>query len=207
MECGLPAGGAQSLDQLRPAVIEAFAGPGEIGADVIVFASDLLADPEKDGGPGGTLLGDDEPRQLESCVGPVPDSGVTEQLLHGYDMAVAGRRPWPIRPHHAALTLFGYGPCFGLCVNPVTAAGHNAAYGVELRTAERFTVRFVDGEYRLEPSDSGPVDCTLTADPVSFLLVGSGRLSQWAAIALGGLEVGGNRPDLALGFTDLFLFP
>jgi hypothetical protein len=55
--------------------------------------------------------------------------------------------------------------------------------------------------------DSGPVDCTITADPVAFLLVGSGRLSQWDAIALGLLEAGGDRPELALGFTDLFLFP
>jgi hypothetical protein len=36
-----------------------------------------------------------------------------------------------------------------------------------------------------------------------MLLVSSGRLSQWAAIALGLLRAGGRRPDLALGFGRL----
>ena len=49
--------------------------------------------------------------------------------------------------------------------------------------------------------------CTIRADPVAFLLVSSGRVSQWVAIALGLLQVGGDRPDLALRFNDLFLFP
>lgn len=132
---------------------------------------------------------------------------LAEHLLHGYDMALAVHQPWPIDPHLAALGLFGYGPAYGLCLNPATTAGHTAGYGIEFRTGERFTIRFVDGEYSLEPPDSGPVDCTITADPVAFLLVGSGRLSQWDAIALGLLEASGDRPELALGFTDLFLFP
>lgn len=130
-----------------------------------------------------------------------------EHLIHGYDIATATGRPWPIRPEDAALALFGYGVGYGLCLNPAATAGHTAGYGLELRTGERFTVRFVDGEYRLEPPDSGPVDCTITADPAAFLLIGAGRMNQWAAIALGVLEVGGNRPDLALQFNDLFLFP
>jgi len=122
-------------------------------------------------------------------------------------MAVAVHRPWPITASEAGLALFGYGVAYGLCLNPATTAGHTAGYGIEFTTGERFTIRFVDGEYRLEPPDSGSVDCTLTADPVAFLLVGSGRLSQWAAIALGVITVSGDRPDLALEFGDRFLFP
>jgi hypothetical protein len=68
-------------------------------------------------------------------------------------------------------------------------------------------VRFVDGEYRLEGAGSGPVDTTISADPVAFLMVGSGRLSVSGAIALGLLTVGGDRPELAVGFPDLFLYP
>lgn len=130
-----------------------------------------------------------------------------EELLHGYDMARAVGQPWPIDPAQAMLVLYGYGPTYPLCVNPQTTAGLNAAYGIELRGAEGFTVRFVNGEYRAEPPDSGPVDCTISADPVAFLLVGAGRLSQWAAIALGLLSAGGARPELALGFNGLFVFP
>ena len=130
-----------------------------------------------------------------------------EHLVHGYDIAVALQRPWPITAEEAGLALFGYGVAYGLCLNPVTTAGHTAGYGIEFRTGERFTIRFVDGAYSLEPPGSGPVDCTITADPVAFLLVGSGRLSQWKAIALGVMEVGGEWPDLALEFGNRFLFP
>lgn len=134
-------------------------------------------------------------------------AALAEHLLHGYDMAVAVGRPWPIDPHQAALALFGYGPSFGLWLNPATTYAHTAGYAIELTSGARFTIRFVDGEYRLEPPDSGPVDCMITADPVAMLLVGSGRLSQWIAITLGLLKTGGDRPELALRFTDLFLFP
>lgn len=155
---------------------------------------------------------DDETEVLWHCetVITVPQLvaiAAAEHLVHGYDMAVAVRRPWPISQDQAAVCLFGYGAAYGLCLNPATTTGHTAAYGIEFRTGERFTIRFDGGEYRLDPPDSGPVDCTITADPAAFLLVGSGRLSQWAAIALGAMEVGGNRPDLALSFGDLFLFP
>ena len=134
-------------------------------------------------------------------------TALAEHLLHGYDMALAVGQPWPIDPHHAALGVFGSGPRYGLCLNPSTTAAHTAGYAIELTTGERVTIRFVNGDYRLEPPGSGPVDCTITADPVAFLLVGSGRVSPWTAIALGLLEAGGDRPERALGFNNLFLFP
>jgi uncharacterized protein (TIGR03083 family) len=154
----------------------------------------------------------DEDEVLWHCQTRIPVAhllaiATAEHLVHGYDIAVAAQQPWPITAADAGLALFGYGVAYGLCLNPVTTAGHTAGYGIEFRTGERFTIRFVDGEYRLEPPDSGPVDCTLTADPVAFLLVGSGRVSQWQAIALGAMEVGGDRPDLALEFGNCFLFP
>jgi uncharacterized protein (TIGR03083 family) len=155
---------------------------------------------------------DDEQTVLWHCQThlPIPHLvaiATAEHLVHGYDMAVAVQRPWPITPEQAALALFGYGAAYGLCVNPATTAGHTAGYGIEFRTGERFTIRFVDGEYLVEAPDSGPVDCTISADPVAFLLVGAGRMTQWEAIALGVMEVGGDRPDLALSFGDCFLFP
>jgi hypothetical protein len=47
----------------------------------------------------------------------------------------------------------------------------------------------------------------ISADPVAFLLVMSGRLGQWAAIALGLMSASGDRPELALGMTGLFRYP
>ncbi|MGH9012060.1 MAG: maleylpyruvate isomerase N-terminal domain-containing protein [Acidimicrobiia bacterium] len=155
---------------------------------------------------------DDEQTVLWHCQFhiPVPNLlaiATAEHLVHGYDIALAAERPWPISAAEAGTALFGYGAAYGLCLNPATTAGHTAGYAIEFRTGERFTIRFVDGEYQVEPPDAGPVDCTITADPAAFLLVGAGRVSQWQAIALGAMEVGGDRPDLALSFGDRFLFP
>jgi hypothetical protein len=130
-----------------------------------------------------------------------------EQLLHGYDIAAAVGAPWSIDPGHAQLVLYGYAPCYGHIVNPKTAQGLNAGFGIEIRGGAAFTVRFTDGVYGVEPAGSLPIDCTISADPAAFLLVGSGRLSQWPAIALGLFSPGGSEPALALRFLDLFVYP
>jgi uncharacterized protein (TIGR03083 family) len=132
---------------------------------------------------------------------------VGEHLLHGYDIATAVGSPWPIDPHHAELVLYGYGPVYANVLNPATTRGLTASYGIELRGGPSFTVRFVDGTYSLEPPDSGAVDCTISADPVAYLLVAAGRMTQWEAIALGLISAGGKRPELALGFVPLFVYP
>ena len=130
-----------------------------------------------------------------------------EQILHGYDLAGALGRPWPIDPVDAAVVLTAYAPAFGVCLHPERTRGLSAGFGLELRGVGAMTVRFTDGVYGLEEAGSGPVNATLSADPVAFLMVGAGRLSRYEAIALGLLSLGGDDPDLALGFPDLFVFP
>jgi hypothetical protein len=58
--------------------------------------------------------------------------------------------------------------------------------------------------FGVEPP-GGPVDATPSADPVAFLMLGSGR--RYEAVALGGLTAGGARPDLAFDFPTLFVYP
>jgi uncharacterized protein (TIGR03083 family) len=130
-----------------------------------------------------------------------------EQLLHGYDIATAIGRPWPIDPADAELVLAAYAPVFGFVLNPETARGLSAGFGIELRGVGEMTVRFTDGVFALEEAGAAPVDATISADPVAFLMVGTGRLSRYEAIALGLMSVGGDRPDLAIRFQDLFLYP
>ncbi len=129
-----------------------------------------------------------------------------EVLLHGYDMATALNRPWPIDPGDAALVLAAATPVFALWVDPERTKDLDAAVGIELRGAGAMTARFTDGVFGIEPP-GGPVDATLSADPVAYLMVGSGRLSRCEAVALGGIVLGGNRPDLAFDFPTLFIFP
>jgi uncharacterized protein (TIGR03083 family) len=129
-----------------------------------------------------------------------------EVLLHGYDMAAALGLPWPIDAGDASLVLAAYTPLFAVHADGERTKGLTAAFGIELRGAGAMTVRFTDGVYAVEPA-GGPVDATLSADPVAFLMVGSGRLSRHEAVALGAVAVGGNRPDLAFDFPTLFVYP
>ena len=130
-----------------------------------------------------------------------------ELLLHGYDIATAIGRPWPIDRSATALVLAAYAPALGFILNPETARGLSAGFGIELQGLGEMTVRFTDGVYGLEDAGSAPVDATISADPVAFLMVGSGRCSRYEAIALGLISLGGNDPDLAIRFWDLFLYP
>ncbi|MGQ0465318.1 MAG: maleylpyruvate isomerase N-terminal domain-containing protein [Sporichthyaceae bacterium] len=137
------------------------------------------------------------PMSLAQTVGIV----IGEFAVHGWDIATAVRRPWPISAEVAGLALYGYTPLFGMCVGP-RAAGHTATYHLDL-SGGGVVARFVDGAFSIEPPE-GPVDATLAADPTTFLLVGTGRVSPWQAITLGTLHVDG---DLALGYFDLFDLP
>ncbi len=129
-----------------------------------------------------------------------------EYLLHGYDIAVAVRAPWPIDPRYAALGVRGFRACYSAIFNPATAAGLDATYRLDTAGTDPFFVRISDATYE-EPATPGSVDCVISADPVTALLVMSGRLSQWAAIALGRFTFSGDRPEIGPRFNDLFVFP
>lgn len=200
-------------------------GPAYRDAAALVIRQ-LLADiPERDPSRLAALLRDGTRRLLDTVAGrpddqPVPfhcgvqirlaelmSIMVGEYVLHGYDMAMAAGFPWPIDPAHAALVLDAYAALFGMCLNPTTTRSLSVAYEIELRGVGRSVVRFVDGEYGIDPAGSVPVDCVISADPVAYLLVAAGRISRWSAISLGLISAGGLRPELALGFGDLFVFP
>jgi SCP-2 sterol transfer family len=205
-----------------PSPIESLLDKAPVAAINSAFCADV---PETDPGKLAGLILDGLDRFLNVTAGRRGDQDVMwhcgtrvdladlaglalgEYLIHGYDVATTVGRPWPIAPEPAALALRGYLPMYALIVNPQAASGLTATYRIELRGGEKFTVRFTDGAYRLEPPASGPVDCTITADPVAFLLVVTGRLPAAAAIALGLWRLSGEWPELALGFTDLFVFP
>jgi len=152
----------------------------------------------------------DYPIDWDGCpVTPATLAGVLlgEVVMHGYDVAYALGRPWPIDPNHAGLILGAYGPLFPHIVNPERAKGHTAGYALDFGGGPVLTVRFTDGVIGLEPPGMGPVDVTLCSDPVTFLMVADGRLSQYEAIALGRMSARGDHPELAVRFKDLFVDP
>jgi hypothetical protein len=144
-----------------------------------------------------------------ALVTPATLAGVLlgEVVMHGYDVAYALGRPWPIDPGHAGLILGAYGPLFPHIVDPEASKGHSAGYALDFGGGPALTVRFTHGVIGLEPPGMGPVDVTICSDPVTFLMVADGRLSQYEAIALGRMSATGDRPELAVGFKDLFVNP
>ena len=50
-------------------------------------------------------------------------------------------------------------------------------------------------------------DCVITADPVAFLLLGYGRVSQLSPVLRGQLRPGGRKPWLAMKFGTLLSSP
>lgn len=205
-------GNAPGLPTLDPAVI----GP---------VLDQMIADfPESDPAKLGRLLLDAEEALLEALSTqrgdrPMLHAGVPftvaqfactmlgDQTLHGYEMAAAVGRPWPIEAQDALLILEAHLPLFGAMLHPEHTRDLTTAIGIELRGGRDVTVRFTDGAYSFEEGIANAVDATMSVDPVAFLLIESGRLSRYEATALRLLTVGGNQPDLALNFFDLIVYP
>lgn len=148
----------------------------------------------------------------------MPLSGVTCQLLsellvHGRDIAGAVGSPWPIDRGHASMVLTGFlFPSMGLLgrttVDHDAAAGVRATYEVRLRGGGgRAILAFHDGDLTVSRHRPGPVDCHLSVDPATFLLVSFGRMSQWSGVARGKLFAYGRKPWLGLKLRSLLTNP
>ena len=133
---------------------------------------------------------------------------VGEQLVHGWDLAMTLGRAWPVAVPEAHLVIRMVTSMMPLAANPATTSGLRAVFGVAVRQGgPRFVVAVDRGTVTVEPWGSRPVDCHLSAHPVALMLVGYGRIGQWAPIARGRLSAWGRRPWLALRFTNLFYNP
>jgi hypothetical protein len=133
--------------------------------------------------------------------------GVGEMVVHGYDIARAVKKPWPIDRQLACQILNGAGEGWPLFVDRKNVRGVTASYEISLRGGPKQVFRFVDGCLTVEPPSSIPVDCHISADPVAFLLVGFGRVSQWPQIAQGKIVAWGRKPWLGVKFRSLLRKP
>jgi uncharacterized protein (TIGR03083 family) len=130
-----------------------------------------------------------------------------EPVIHGYDVGAAIGAPWPIDPQYSVLFLGVFQRLgFTALFQPDRAAGLDATFCVDTTGVESTFARVVDGTFEELP-DAPPADCIISADPVTAHLVYTGRMSRWAAIALGGLKFSGPHPEIGPGFFDLFVCP
>ena len=129
-----------------------------------------------------------------------------EQLVHGLDVARAAGAAWTISPQDAALVIDGVMAMVPDYVDRQAAAGRSVSYELRLRGGPSYRISVEDGGATVtEPGSKS--DCTISADPVAFLLVGYGRTGQWGQIARGKLVAGGRKPWLGLGFGRLLTRP
>jgi uncharacterized protein (TIGR03083 family) len=129
-----------------------------------------------------------------------------EQLIHGLDLARAAGRPWPIEAADARLVIPGAVAVLPAYLNRDQARGLQARYELRFGGNLRYQLVIDDGTATVGPA-TGSADCVITADPVAFLLVGYGRISQWGPMLRGRLRAGGRKPWLGFKFNKLVVSP
>ncbi|HTY33262.1 maleylpyruvate isomerase N-terminal domain-containing protein [Mycobacterium sp.] len=131
-----------------------------------------------------------------------------ELTVHGHDIATETGRPWPISAAHAKLILGTVCPEMSpLIVRPEAGRGAPVTYEVRLRgNGPRYVIRVADGTAEVR-AVGGPVDCVISADPATYLLVVYGRIPLGRALLRGGILAKGRRPWLGLRFKNLFFNP
>lgn len=129
-----------------------------------------------------------------------------ELLVHGWDIAQGLGRPWAIEPDDAVTVLLASLSIAPLYVDKTKSAGMNGAIRARLRGGPTIGLYWKDGE--LSTGDEpGKADCTISADPVAFLLTSYGRGSKWKPILTGKVVAYGRNPMLALKFQKVLISP
>jgi uncharacterized protein (TIGR03083 family) len=128
-----------------------------------------------------------------------------EQLIHGMDIARATERMWSISPEDARLVI----PAV-LSVAPNylrhSRRHERVSFELRIRGGERYRMAVKDGAATVTAAGEA-ADCTITADPVAFLLLGFGRTPQWSPLLRGKVRPGGRMPWRAMKFGTLLASP
>lgn len=132
-----------------------------------------------------------------------------ELSIHSVDLARTLGRKVRIERDDALLVAYGLLRLLPMFVDPVQAKGFTATYKLKLRGGAPLLLSFVDGELTITRArrEADASDCTISADPEAFLLVGYGRTSQWGPILRGKILASGRRPWLGLRFNSLLVNP
>lgn len=141
---------------------------------------------------------------VTATVGTVHGVWLGELLIHGWDVARAARRRWPISRDEAAMIVEGAAMISPHFVDRDRASGLRATFEVRLRRGPTFAFRFHDGALVVTPGPARDADCRISGDARAVMFVTYHRKSQWGEIALGSLVAYGRKPWLGLRFADLF---
>jgi uncharacterized protein (TIGR03083 family) len=127
-----------------------------------------------------------------------------EVLVHGYDIAGASGLDWPIASDHAGLAVGGLLPILPYVVDPAKASGFDARIAFRIRDGIEATLAFDDGVLQIEDVGAQRVDCHLSVDPATYLLLTFNRITPTIPTLQGKIVVWGRRPWLAVKMASLF---
>jgi hypothetical protein len=129
-----------------------------------------------------------------------------EQLIHGLDISRTAKIPWPIAKADAFLVIPGVLSVAPQYLRPNRAAGVHISFELRMRGGPSYRLAVDDGTATVSAAGT-KADCVITADPVAFLLLGYGRISQLSPVLRGQLRPGGRKPWLAMRFGTLLYSP
>ncbi|MFF8537857.1 maleylpyruvate isomerase family mycothiol-dependent enzyme [Streptomyces sp. NPDC015532] len=172
-------------------------------AAMIVTHADACVTALEEGAADGTVvtpLGSMSPQDLGSYL-------LTHMLGHGYDLARALGRPHMLDRDRVELTLPFLLTAMPRVAEPRNTAGMNARYAIRLWGGGAFGVTLADGVVSVDERPPAGPDCTISIEPVTFLLMALGRQGQVSPILRGRILVRGRKPWLAPRFPGLFTAP
>jgi hypothetical protein len=129
-----------------------------------------------------------------------------EQVIHGLDIARAAGLPWTVSADDALLVFPGVMTVAPQYLRPNRATDVHISFELRMRGGAAYRLAVDDGTAVVTPAGRR-ADCSITADPVAFLLVGYGRIPQWSPLLRGQLRPGGRKPWLAMKFGTLLHSP
>jgi len=132
-----------------------------------------------------------------------------EAVVHGYDIARAARRPWPVPADWARTVFHGVQPVLPHYLDADRATGRRHSFDVRLRgrTADRTLLSIADGVLRVGGVGTASVDCHISADPWTMVRIIYGRTTPAPAALAGRVTAWGRRPWLAFVLPRLFRKP
>jgi putative sterol carrier protein len=122
-----------------------------------------------------------------------------DQQLHGGQFAETAGSVWQGRVADMHSPLSAVLP---YAFDPQAAERFRGSFTLRLRGVEPVRYAIANGELQMD--HEGRTDCTLTADPQTFLRFGIGLVSQLRATLTGKIRAGGTKPWLALAVNRLF---
>jgi uncharacterized protein (TIGR03083 family) len=129
-----------------------------------------------------------------------------EQLIHGLDISRTANIPWTVSAADAFLVIPGVLSLAPQYLRPQRAAGVHISFELRMRGGASYRMAVENGTAVVTAAGE-KADCVITADPVAFLLLGYGRISQLSPVLRGQLRPGGRKPWLAMKFGTLLASP